>query len=168
MVSKNRPLSKLLFALGICHIGVKASEIIAKRFKSMDILFGITVEEFIKIPEIGNTMALSLKEFFENKTVRCIIHALNIAGVNMIEPEVKSVGQFEGKVFVLTGELKCYTREQVDEIIKSLGGKTNSSVSKKTDYVLAGKNAGLKLDMAKRLSVKIIDEIEFKRLITKK
>jgi DNA ligase (NAD+) len=161
-VSKKCPLSKLLFALGIRHIGEKVSKIIAKRFKSMDALFNASIEDFTRVPEIGSILALSLKEFFENKTVRNVINNLIAAGVNMIEPETEQFGtQFDGKMFVLTGELKNRTREQADKIIKSLGGKVTSSVSKKTDYIIVGANAGSKLKKAKELNVKIIDETEF-------
>ncbi len=160
--SKKRPLSKLLFALGIRHIGEKISESIAKRFKNMNVLFNASIEDFTRIPEIGSILALSLKEFFENKTVRNVIDNLITAGVNMIEPETEqSSTQFDGKMFVLTGELKNRTREQAGRIIKSLGGKVTSSVSKKTDYIIAGANAGSKLKKAKELNVKIIDETEF-------
>jgi DNA ligase (NAD+) len=160
--SKKRPLSKLLFALGIRHIGEKASEIIAKRFKAMNVLLNASIEDFTRVPEIGSILALSLKEFFENKTVRNVVDNLIAAGVNMIEPETEqSNTQFDGKMFVLTGELKNRTREQAGRIIKSLGGKVTSSVSKKTDYIIAGANAGSKLKKAKKLNVKIIDETEF-------
>jgi DNA ligase (NAD+) len=160
--SKKRPLSKLLFALGIRHIGEKVSEIIAKRFKSMNALFNASIEDFTRVPEIGSILALSLKEFFENKTVRNIIDNLIAAGVNMIEPKTEQFGtQFDGKMFVLTGELKNCTREQAGKIIKLLGGKVASSVSKKADYIIAGANAGSKLKKAKELNVKIIDETEF-------
>jgi DNA ligase (NAD+) len=160
--SKKRPLSKLLFALGMRRIGKKNSEIVARRFRSMDALFNASIEDFTRIPEIGGILALSLKEFFENKTVRNVINNLIAAGVNMIEPKMEhSDMQFDGKMFVLTGELKNCTREQVSKIIKSLGGKVASSVSKKTDYIVAGANAGSKLKKAKELNIKIIDETEF-------
>ncbi|GHT22732.1 DNA ligase [Endomicrobiia bacterium] len=160
--SKKHPLSKLLFALGIRRIGEKVSEIIAKKFKSMEALFNASIEDFTRVPEIGSILALSLKEFFENKTVRNVIDNLIAAGVNMIEPEAEQSGtQFDGKMFVLTGELKNHTREQAGKIIRSLGGKVASSVSKKTDYIVAGVNAGSKLKKAKELNVKIVDEAEF-------
>ncbi|MDR3092897.1 MAG: NAD-dependent DNA ligase LigA [Endomicrobium sp.] len=166
--SKKQPLSKLLFALGIRHIGGKISEIVAKRFKNMDALFNASIEDFTRIPEIGDVLALSLKEFFENKTVRKVIDNLIDAGINMLEPETEQSGtQLDGKVFVLTGELKNRTREQASGVIKSLGGKVNSSVSKKTDYILAGANTGSKLKKAKELNIKIIDETEFDTLIGK-
>ncbi|MDR1695730.1 MAG: NAD-dependent DNA ligase LigA [Endomicrobium sp.] len=164
--SKKRPLSKLLFALGIRHAGEKVSEIIAKRFITMDALFTASVGDFIKINEIGDVLAVSLKEFFEKPEMRHITNALKAAGVNMTEPESENPGTaFEGKTFVLTGELANYTREKATEIIKSLGGRTSSSVSKKTSYVLAGAEAGSKLEKAKELGVQVISEAEFEELI---
>jgi len=164
--SKKRPLSKLIFALGIRHIGEKVSEIVAKRFKTMKALFEVSLEDFSKVSEIGEVLALSLREFFENATARHVIEDLVLNGVNMTESETSKKGsQFEGRAFVLTGELEKYSREKVSEIIKSLGGKVTSSVSKKTDYVLAGANAGSKLEKAKELDIKIIDEAEFEKLI---
>ncbi|MDR2666301.1 MAG: NAD-dependent DNA ligase LigA [Endomicrobium sp.] len=166
VASKKRSLSKLLFALGIRHIGKKNSEIIAKKFKDMNALFEASVEDFTKIPEIGNVLALFLKNFFENSATRHVVNTLIAAGVNMTEPEAYKIGrQFEDKVCVLTGELETYTREQASEIIMSLGGRITSFVSKKTDYVLAGANAGSKLEKAKELDLKIIYEEEFKKLI---
>lgn len=166
VASKKRSLSKLLFALGIRHIGEKNSEIIAKKFKDMKALFEASVEDFTKIPEIGNALALFLKKFFENSATRHVVNTLISAGVNMTEPEAYKTGrQFEGKVCVLTGTLETYTREQASEIIISLGGRITSFVSKKTDYVLAGANAGSKLEKAKELDLKIIYEEEFKKLI---
>ena len=164
--SKCRPLNRLLFALGIRHIGEKSSEIIAKQFRNIEVLFNASIEEFTRIPEIGEVLALSLKEFFGNKTVRHVIDTLITAGVNMTEPEAEQYGSlFEGQLFVLTGELEHYTREQAGEIIKSFGGKIASSVSKKTDYVLAGADAGSKFEKAKKLNIKIINEQEFKELV---
>jgi DNA ligase (NAD+) len=164
--SKKRPLSKLIFALGIRHIGEKISEIVAKKFKTMDALFTASLEDFSKVSEIGEVLALSLKEFFENVTARNVIENLVSSGVNMTEPETSNKKfQFEGITFVLTGELEKYTREKAAEIIKSLGGNVTSSVSKKTDYVLAGLNAGSKLEKAKKLDIKVITEAEFERLI---
>jgi DNA ligase (NAD+) len=164
--SKKRPLSKLIFALGIRHIGEKISEIIAKRFKTMEVLFDVSLEDFSKVSKIGEVLALSLKDFFKNATVRHVIKDLVLSGVNMTEPETSEKGsQFEGRTFVLTGELEKYSREKASEIIKFLGGKVTSSVSKKTDYVLAGINSGSKLKKAKELDIKIIDEREFEKLI---
>ncbi|MDR3274730.1 MAG: NAD-dependent DNA ligase LigA [Endomicrobium sp.] len=167
-VSKKRPLSKLLFALGIRHIGEKASEIIAKKFKNMNALFNANIEDFTKIHEIGNVLAVSLKNFFTNESVYHLIDSLIKTGVNMIEPEsAQADDKFNNKIFVLTGELTNFAREQAVKTIKALGGKVTASVSKKTDYILAGINAGLKLKKAKELNVKIINETEFEGLISK-
>lgn len=164
--SKKRPLSRLIFALGIRHIGEKASETIAKRFKNMEALFDASIDDFTKINDIGDVLAASLKEYFERKEVREAVDMLKAAGVNMIEPDSENAGtRFEGKTFVLTGELSSYTREEASDIIKSFGGKTSSSVSKKTSYLLTGEQAGSKLEKAKELGVEIINEEEFKELI---
>jgi DNA ligase (NAD+) len=164
--SKQQPLSKLLFALGIRHIGEKVSEIIAKRFIKMDALFETGIEDFTKISEVGKVLAVSLKEFFARDQTKHMIDALKAAGVNMSQPQTENAGaKFEGKTFVLTGELTKYTRQEASQIIKSLGGRTSSSVSKKTDYVLAGQNSGSKLDKAQDLGIKILNEQEFEELI---
>jgi DNA ligase (NAD+) len=163
--SKKRPLSKLLFALGIRHVGEKASETIAKRFKNIEALFEASADDFTRINDIGDVLAQSLEEYFSRREVRHAVDTLKAAGVNMTQPESENAGtRFEGKTFVLTGELPNYTREQAEEIINSLGGKTSSSVSKKTSYVLAGENAGSKLEKAKKLEISVIDEQEFNKL----
>ncbi|MDR3071452.1 MAG: NAD-dependent DNA ligase LigA [Endomicrobium sp.] len=163
--SKSQPLSRLLFALGIRHVGEKASELIAKRFKNLETLLNISAEDFTKIYGIGEVLSLSLKGFFENMAARRVVNALIAAGLNTTEPETEQASTFlEGKIFVLTGELENYTREQVSAIIRSLGGKVTSAISKKTNYVLAGSKAGSKFDKAKRLNIKIIDEKEFRKL----
>ena len=163
--SKQQPLSRLLFAMGIPNVGEKVSEIIARQFQNIDSLAAASFDDLIKINEIGDILALSLQEFFAKDSVKKMIESLKNYGVNMAEPENKTAGTaFEGRTFVLTGELPTYTREQAEEIIKSLGGKTSSSVSKKTSYVLAGENAGSKLEKAKTLGVTILDEEEFKKL----
>ncbi|MDR1122565.1 MAG: NAD-dependent DNA ligase LigA [Endomicrobium sp.] len=164
--SKKRSLSRLIFALGIRHIGEKVSKIVAKRFKTMEALFSVSFEDFSKVQEVGEVLALSLREFFKNTTVRHVIEDMALNGVNMMEDETYKKGsQLEGRTFVLTGELERYSRQKASEIIKSLGGKVTSSVSKKTDYVLTGENAGSKLAKAKELDVNIIDETGFEKLI---
>ncbi|MDR2066536.1 MAG: NAD-dependent DNA ligase LigA [Endomicrobium sp.] len=164
--SKSRPLSKLIFALGIRHVGEKTSEIIAERFNNIDTIFNASLEDFKKVPEIGEVLAVSLNNFFKNPSVCRVIDALKVVGVNMVEPNQEKVGSvFNNKIFVLTGELKNYTRENASEIIKSLGGKVLSSLSKKTDFILAGENVGSKLQKAKELNIKVIDEVKFEKLI---
>jgi DNA ligase (NAD+) len=165
-VSKERPLSKLLFALGIHHIGEKISEIIAKKFRNMNALFSASIKDFTEIYEIGNILASSLKNFFANKNVFYLINSLIKAGVNMIEPELVHVdNKFKNKVFVLTGELKNYTRKYATKIIKELGGKIAVSVNKEINYIIVGTNAGLKLKKAKELNIEILNETEFEKLI---
>ncbi|MDR1941481.1 MAG: NAD-dependent DNA ligase LigA [Endomicrobium sp.] len=164
--SKKQPLTRLLFALGIRHIGEKVSEIIAKRFETIENIFNASIDDFTKINEVGEILAVSLKEFFERPEVKRTIDSLKNAGVNTKQPKEQKAGaQFENKIFVLTGELSKYSRDEASAIIKSLGGKTSSSVSKKTDYVLAGANPGSKLNKAKESGVKILDEAEFEKLI---
>jgi DNA ligase (NAD+) len=166
--SKKQPLSKLLFALGIRHVGEKNSEIIAKKFQNIEVLFNTNIEDFTKIPEIGEVVALSLKEFFTSKSVRHVINALVSIGVNVLEPEPQTTKNviFDGKVFVVTGEFSYGTRGQMSEIIRSFGGKVTSSVSKKTDYLLVGSNVGSKLSKAWQLNVKIIYESDFRTMVT--
>ncbi|MDR1952325.1 MAG: NAD-dependent DNA ligase LigA [Elusimicrobiota bacterium] len=164
--SKSRPLNKVLFALGIRHVGQKAAEVLAKRFKNMDALFNAGIDDFLKINEVGETIAQSVTDFFSEPEVRATVDALISAGVNMTEPDSDLEGsQFEGMAFVLTGELSKWTREEAAEIIKARGGKVISAVSKKIDFVLAGENPGQKIDKAKELGVKIINENEFENMI---
>jgi len=125
------------------------------------------VEDIRKIPEFGDIMAKSVVEFFRNEQSIDTIEKLKAAGVNMISTGNRNVkdNRFEGKTFVLTGTLPTYTRSEASEIIKSFGGKVSGSVSKKTDYVLAGEDAGSKLDKAVQLGIKVIDEDEFNEMI---
>jgi DNA ligase (NAD+) len=165
--SRKQPLSKLLFALGIRHIGEKTSEIIAKKFGSMKALLEANIEDFAKLYEIGKFLAISLKNFFEKESVHHLINSLSNAGVNMIELKTEQLPNkhFAGKVFVLTGQLKGFTRKQANKIINSFGGKVRAYMSKKTDYLLTGSTLSSKFKQAKELNIKIIDEIEFVSLI---
>ena len=132
----------------------------------MDNLSVATIEELSEIDEIGPIMASSIKEFFEQEQTRDLIQKLKDAGVNMeYLQEDGTDNRFEGKTFVLTGSLENFTRGEAGDIIEKLGGKTSSSVSKKTDYVLAGEDAGSKLVKAQELGVKILSEQEFMDMI---
>jgi DNA ligase (NAD+) len=165
-LSKHRPLGNLIFALGIKRVGKKTSEIIAERFNNIDTILSTSLEDFKKVPEIGEVLAVSLNNFFKNPSVYQVISTLKAVGVNMVEPNQEKVGSvFNNKIFVLTGELKNYTRENASEIIKSLGGKVSPSLSKKTDFILVGENAGSKLQKAKELNIKVINEVKFEKLI---
>jgi DNA ligase (NAD+) len=165
--SKERPFEKVLFAIGIRHVGDRTARILAKHFSSIDELMNASKEEIEAINEIGPKIAESVYDFFRNKDNLKLIDKLRKAGLKF-EAEggkTKGPGKIEGKTFVLTGTLEKYKREEVAEIIESLGGKVSSSVSKKTDYVLAGEEAGSKLAKAKELGVKVIDEKEFEKMV---
>lgn len=165
--SKTNPLFRLINALGIRHIGEKAAKILAKEYKTLDKLRAADAEELSAIPDIGETMARSVTEYFSEPQNVLFIERLENAGVHCVDNS-EAVGErnefFLGKTFVLTGTLEKYTRSEAGEIIERLGGKTSSSVSKKTDYVLAGKEAGSKLEKAEKLGIKIISESEFEEM----
>lgn len=164
--SKNNPLYRLINALGIRHIGEKGAKILAHRFRTLDKLAAATVEELTEIHEIGGIMAVSIVEFFQEPQNIAFIEKLRAAGINFEDTEEEAVGGvFDGKTVVLTGSLENYTRAEASAIIERLGGKTSSSVSKKTDYVLAGAEAGSKLDKALSLGVPVLSEAEFDVMI---
>ena len=164
--SKQNDLYRLITAFGIRHVGTKASKILAKRYKTMDRLMNVTSEELALVEDIGPIVAESIREFFLQDQTIDLIKRLKEAGVNMkyLEEEGED-NRFEGKTFVLTGTLEKYTRGEASNIIEKFGGKTSSSVSKKTDYVLAGEEAGSKLTKAQNLGVRILSEEEFEEMI---
>ena len=162
IASKQNDLYRLITALGIRHVGVKAAKILAKRFGNIDSLSLATIEELSEVEDIGPIVAQSIKEFFAQEQTQDLILRLKNAGVNTerIKDE-KEDNRFEGKNFVLTGSLEKYSRDEASNIIEKFGGKTSNSVSKKTSYVLAGEDAGSKLTKAQSLGVQIITEAEF-------
>ena len=164
--SKENDLSKLITALGIRHVGVKASKTLARKYKNIDNLMNAKYEELSEINDIGPIVANSIASFFEESQTRDLIQRLKENNVNMesLEEEAQDK-RFEGKSFVLTGSLEEFTRGQASDIIEKLGGKTSGTVSKKTDYVLAGSEAGSKLTKAQNLGVQIITEEEFKEMV---
>ena len=165
--SKSNSLNRLVYGLGIRHVGVRSAWILASRFKSLDRLAKADIEELQGIDEIGPVMAESIFNFFRIGENKKIIEKLKHNGVNMQEKDVGSTpGNIEGKTFVVTGSLENFSRHQIEELIRRSGGNASSSVSKNTDYLIAGKDPGSKLDKAKQLGVKIINEKEFERLIS--
>ena len=164
--SKENDLYRLITALGIRHVGTKASKILAKKYKSLENLMNAKTEELSEIKDIGEIMANSIENFFSQEQTKDLIAKLKQAEVNMnyIEKEGED-NRFEGKTFVLTGSLENYTRGEAANLIEKYGGKTSSSVSKKTDYVLAGEDAGSKLTKAQNLGVTILTEQEFQRMV---
>lgn len=164
--SKSNPFSKLLTALGIRFVGAKASKVIAKSVKNMDNLIKSSKEELLSIEDVGETMAESILEYFKEPQNVDFIEKLRLANINFEEiTEDTEDSRFVGMTFVLTGTLSKFTRNEASLIIENFGGKTSSSVSKKTTYVLAGEEAGSKLDKANSLGVTVISEAEFEEMI---
>ena len=164
--SKGNSLDKLIFGLGIRHIGKKAGKLIAEQFSDIDEIAVASAENFANIKEIGLKMGESIVKYFSNEQVKDTIRRLKEAGVNTKGSKKENVdNRFSGMTFVLTGTLPTYTRPEAEEIIESFGGKASGSVSKKTTYVLAGEEAGSKLQKAIDLGVKVIEEEEFKNMI---
>lgn len=162
--AKANPLNRLIFGLGIRMIGQRASQILADSFADIDELSEAELLQLTAISEIGDKMAESVVAFFRQEQNRKLIAKLKSHGVNIksVKKEIKENDRFKGKTFVLTGALTGFTRDQAKEIIEGFGGKVASSVSKKTDYVLAGEDAGSKLVKANELGVVVIDEGTFR------
>ncbi|MBQ7226480.1 MAG: NAD-dependent DNA ligase LigA, partial [Clostridia bacterium] len=159
--SKEAGLARVIFALGIRHIGEVASAELANKFGSVDELFTATLDEIREVNDFGEIMAKSVVDFFSKDSTRYIVERLKNAGVKTENRVSVLSSDFEGLTFVLTGTLENMTRDEASEMIKARGGKVSSSVSKKTSYVLAGEEAGSKLTKAQALGVKIINKEEF-------
>lgn len=165
--SKQRDLPNLIYALGMRHVGDRTATTLARQFGSLEALSKATVTELDDVPEIGLTVAESVRDWFDDEGNRELCKRLEAAGVRtkMERTSEPNDETFAGKLFVLTGTLAAYTRDEARAEIESRGGRVTSSVSKKTDYVVAGEEAGSKLDKAKELGVKVIDEAAFKELL---
>lgn len=163
--SKANDLSKLVYALGIRHIGEKAAKLLSEKFRTMTAIMNADSDEILSIDGFGEIMAQSVVNYFNTPQNAELVDSLMAAGLNMKSLKEVKDNRFEGKTFVLTGTLPTYTRTEASAIIESLGGKTASSVSKKTDYVLAGEEAGSKLIKAQSLGITIISEDDFYELI---
>lgn len=164
--SKNNDLYRLIAALGIRHIGTKAAKTLAKKYKTMDSLMNASLESLAMTDDIGEISANSIYEFFRQDQTIDLINRLKEAKVNMEALESEDIdNRFEGKTFVLTGTLEKFTRKEASDLIEKHGGKTSGSVSKKTDYVLAGEDAGSKLPKAQSLGVEIITEEQFEKMM---
>ncbi len=165
LASKEKGLSSLLFGLGIRHVGKRAGTILARHFGSLDALLSASKEEISAIHEIGSKMADSILSYFADEKVLEIISKLRDAGVSMTEEKDENGTLLEGKTFVLTGTLPSLTRNEASAMIEAEGGRVSGSVSKKTDYVLAGEEAGSKLDKAQSLGISVIDEATFLEML---
>ena len=164
--SKEKPLSKFLYALGIRHVGEHISDVLAHRFSRLDDFPALSEDDLMKAEEVGPEVAASVARFFRDKKNRESIERLKKAGVKVIEPRVKARGKLADKVFVFTGTLHSYGREEARSLVEKLGAKTVSIVSKKVDFVVAGEDPGSKFDKAKGLGVTILTEEEFKKRVS--
>lgn len=166
--SKTRTLQRLIFGIDIRHVGERTAKLLANHFRSIDGLSQATIDEIVGIHELGMSVAESVTEWFADERNRQIIERLRAAGVEM-ETDAASTAmldeRFMGKTFVLTGKLENYTRDEAAKLIEDRGGRVSSSVSKKTDYVVAGTDAGSKLTKAESLGVAVLDEIQFGSMI---
>lgn len=163
--SKSNDLSKLIFALGIRHIGAKAAKLLSEHFKNIDNIMNASVDEILEIEGFGEVMAESVVNYFSTQSSKELIDGLKNFDVNTKSTSIIKDERFAGMTFVLTGTLPTLKRAEAGKIIESFGGKTSSSVSKKTTYVLAGEEAGSKLDKANSLGIRVIDENEFMGMI---
>lgn len=165
--SKERPLSRLLFSLGIRFVGNRAAGLLAEHFGSLEKLLSADHQELTDIPEIGDKIAQSVLRELHNPAMEELLGRLREAGVNtrQEQPGQAAEGVFAGKTFVITGTLENYTRTEAQRLIEGQGGRVAGSVSTKTDYLLAGEKAGSKLDKARQLGVQILDEASFKAMV---
>jgi len=166
--SKNRGLARLLNALSIRHVGTRVATVLAEHFGSIDELVSVGVDELSEVNEIGPIIAASVHGYLHSPYGRETIASLRQRGVNMSAPKrAKRGGALTGKTLVVTGTLEHYSRDEIQELIAQHGGRAASSVSKKTDYVVAGTEAGSKLDKAQALGIRILTEAEFEKMLGK-
>jgi len=164
--SKTQPLSRLLFGLGIRHVGATAAELLARHFGELPAISEASKDDILAIRGIGETIAIALTAYFADPSVRKLIRKLAAAGVNFTEPkQVVAGGAFKGLTVVITGTLPTLSRSQATELIEAQGGRVTSGVSKSTDFVVVGEDAGSKLEKARALGVETIDEAELLRRV---
>ncbi len=162
--SRQRPLSHLLFGLGIRHVGSTAAELLARRFGTLDALARADESDIVGVRGIGSTIGHAVTAFFADSTAKRLIAKLRRAGVNFTEPHrVEAGGVFEGMAVVITGTLPSLSRDQASAMIEAAGGRVTSSVSKMTAFLVAGADPGSKLEKARSLGTQIIDEAELLR-----
>jgi DNA ligase (NAD+) len=163
--SKTQPLWRLIAALGIRHVGSQSAQILADHFGSLESIRSADAHTLENIDQIGPTMAQSIYDYFKDQQNSTVIDQLLAAGLKPQRPRKKTTGKLQGKTIVITGTLENFSRTEIEQAVKDAGGKTASSVSKKTDFVLAGENPGSKLQKAQKLSVKIINEKQFMQML---
>ena len=162
--SKTKPLSKFITALSIRNVGKETAELLVNELPSIDELKNASIEKLSAIDGIGDKIARNIYEFFHNEHNLQTLEEFKNLGFDFTPSQITKTDELAGKTFVLTGTLQSMTRDEASDIIKSKGGKTSSSVSKKTSFVIAGENPGSKLDKALGLGVIILNEEEFKKL----
>jgi len=165
--SKERPLDRIIYALGIRQVGEHVAQVLARRFGSIDALMAASEEELSAVHEIGPVIAQSVREYFSREDVQQLIRDLKELGVEFPQSKAPApeAAPFDGLTFVFTGALEAMTRDDAERLVTNLGGRAASSVSRKTDYVVAGPGAGSKLAKARQLGVKVIDEAEFQKMV---
>ena len=163
--SKKAPLDRVLFGLGIRFVGARTAQLLAEEFGSMQALTAASAEELEHVNEVGPRVSEAIREFFDESRNRDLVHRLEKAGLTMTAEKRKKTSQLEGLTFVLTGTLPNLSREDAKARIESAGGRVSGSVSKKTNYVVAGEDAGSKLDKARELGVNVIDEAELEKML---
>jgi DNA ligase (NAD+) len=156
--SKNAPLARVLLGLGIRHVGERTSQALSDAFGSLDALIAASVEDLTRVNDVGPKVATTVHDFFQNERNLALIERLRAAGLTFTAEKRVTTDKLAGLTFVLTGTLPTLTRDEAKERIESAGGKVSGSVSKKTSYVVAGEEAGSKLDKAESLKVPVIDE----------
>jgi len=162
--SKKLPLERVIFGLGIRFVGERTAQFLAEHFGSMEALMNASQEELEEVNEVGPRIAESIREFFDEPTNRELVKRLEASGLMFKGTKKQRGTKLAGKTFVLTGTLSKFTRDEAKKLIEDAGGRVSGSVSKKTDYVVAGTDAGSKLDKAKELGVAVIDEKEMEKL----
>lgn len=164
--SKAQPLSRLVFALGIRHVGGQAAQLLARRFGTLDALAAASLDEITAVRGIGEVIARSVRAFFDNPTTRALIERLREHGVRFDEPDAqRASGALDGAVVVITGTLPTLSRTEATALVERAGGRVTGSVSKKTTFVVAGADAGSKLEKAQALAVEVINEDELRRRV---
>jgi len=164
--SKQQPFARVLFALGIPHVGAVTARALVEHFWTMDRLQAASLEELAAVPGVGAVVAEAVRQYLDDPRNQETIARLRAQGLRFAEEEVSGVrGPLDGRTFVLTGRLQGFTRSEAQARIEALGGRVSSAVGKATDYVVAGEDPGSKLDKARKLGVRVIDEVAFVELL---
>jgi DNA ligase (NAD+) len=163
--SKKLPMERVIYGLGIRFVGERTAQFLAEHFGSMEAIEKASVEELQEVDEVGPRIAESIAEFFSVAANRKLVERLRAAGLTLTGQKKQRGTTLAGKTFVLTGTLAHFTRDEAKKMIEDAGGKVTGSVSKKTDYVVAGADAGSKLDKAKELGVAVIDEKQMQAMV---